>query len=463
MSFLGTLEGIGAGDPMGSFLKSNNAALDQSYNQAAGKALISMFSGQVPGAQPLGGPPVSSGMPPSVQPPTVPPMPIRPGPPYAGGGPGGPQQTAQAGPQPSLPTQGQPAAVPGALPMPPGGYPSPNWVAGAGPAGAPPGLAQGLLQQGRGQPTFAPQGGGMPPQAPQAPQAPQPGPQAPQGGPAQGPQMQPGQPQGQQAQIPPQMQQQMQQMRQQLQQLQQGVQQNQGQLNWQDLVQGVVKANPGASPMVIAGAVQKLLPLMNANSLQQWRQIQGQLRQDQFGEKVTHDQAIEDIANRNADLRSAGVGIAQQNADTRAAAQADTAGHRRVQEDQGQQRIEIAKSREGRLTIQGQIRNDQRFKDFEFKKQQAEQKAARAKTNDERAAALKEWMAALQAQKAYMNTIVNSDKMAAGTDKTRLLKANEDWIQQERRDMQRKQEGSFSNKFTPAESMPPAMPPPQGQ
>jgi hypothetical protein len=435
MSFLGTLEGIGAGDPMGSFLRSNNAALDQSYNQAAGKALISMFSGQVPGAQPMQGP--QGAMPPQGGPPQ--------GPQSGGMPPGGPQMAG-----------GAPAAVPGAQPMPPAATQSMPFQGGPGsgsltgpnppPAGtgtftgpqmrSPQGQQQPQMQQALQQQQqlkaqlqqLQAQRGG-PPQGPQGPQG---------GGP------QPGQPQGQQAQIPPQLQQQMQQMRQQLQQLSQGVQQAQGRLDWKQLVQQVVQANPGASPMVVAGAVQKLIPLMNASSLQDWRDIQGRLRQDQFGEKVVHDQAIEITA--------------QQNADTRAAGQVDTARHRGVAEEQANQRIQIARDNLGRLTVQGQIRNDQRFKDFEWRKQQAEQKAARAKNNDDRTQALQEWKKLLDDQKTYMNTIINADKMVNNKEeKNFLLKQNEDWYNQQRRDMSRKVQGSFSDKFTPAETMPPSM------
>jgi hypothetical protein len=432
MSFLGALEGIGAGDPMGSFLKSNTIALDQSANQAAGKALISMFSGQVPGAQSLGGPPVSSGMPPSIQPPTVPPMP-----------PGGPQPYAQAGPPQSMvpgaqampPTPTLPGAPQGAQGSgPPAGpnNPPPGTGTFMGPQGSQPNpqlveqmqkraLLQAKLQQLQGQ-----QGGGGMPQAPQA------GPQAsqrPQSGPVQGPQMQ--QP-PQQAQIPPQ-----------LQQLAQGVQQAQGQLTWQALVQGVVKANPGASPQVIAGAVQKLIPLMQADSLQQWRQIQAQLGAGRLNESIVHHEVTEPIAQQNADTRSAG--------------QEDTAAHRREMEQQGRDKIGIARNREGRLTVQGEIRNDQRFKEYELKKQIAAQKAAQAKTNSDRAAALHEWRKALDEQKAYMNTIINSDKMGAGPEKNRLLNQNDEWHTQQVRDMRRNTEGTMENRFQPAESMPPAI------
>jgi hypothetical protein len=439
MSFLGTLEGIGAGDPMGSFLRSNTVALDQSANQAAGKALISMFSGQVPGAQSLGGPPVSSGMPPSIQPPTVPPMP-----------PGGPQPYAQAGPPQSM--------VPGAQAMPPTptlpGAPQGQQGAGppAGPGNPPPGtgtfmgpqgsqpnpqlveqmqkraLLQAKLQQLQGK-----QGGGGMPQAPQpGPQAPQ----RPQSGPVQGPQMQPP---GGQAQIPPQ-----------LQQLAQGVQQAQGQLTWQALVQGVVKANPGASPQVIAGAVQKLIPLMQADSLQQWRQIQAQLGAGRLGESMyQHDQ-------QNA-FRQEQLGISQQNADTRGAAQQDTAEHRRETESQGQQHIEIAKGREERLSRNSLLKNDREYQKLELQKQTLEDRIKRENNKEKRAALIDQWRKTLEIQRTHANTVINSDKMLDDKKRKELLEDNDDWRKKQIRAMRRDIEGTMENRFQPAESMPPAI------
>ncbi len=56
---------------------------------------------------------------------------------------------------------------------------------------------------------------------------------------------------------------------------QQGGQQG-GPLTWQTIIQAVQRANPGAPPDVLFGAVNKMLPLMNAQSLMEWRQIQAQ-------------------------------------------------------------------------------------------------------------------------------------------------------------------------------------------
>jgi hypothetical protein len=49
-------------------------------------------------------------------------------------------------------------------------------------------------------------------------------------------------------------------------------------LTWEDLAKRIVRANPGASPEVIASAVTKALPLMNAESAQQWKYIQMELQ-----------------------------------------------------------------------------------------------------------------------------------------------------------------------------------------
>lgn len=51
------------------------------------------------------------------------------------------------------------------------------------------------------------------------------------------------------------------------------------QLGWQQIVQSVVRANPGVKdPRVIAAAVDKFIPLMNSQSLAQWREMQSTFR-----------------------------------------------------------------------------------------------------------------------------------------------------------------------------------------
>lgn len=424
MSILGTLEGIGAGDPIGSFMKSNQAAIDQAGNAAAGKALIQLFNPQVPGAQPMSGPP-PTGMPP-----------------------GGPQPSAQAGPPQS--------AVPGAQQMPPTptmpGSPQGPQGAGPppGPSNPPPGAASAYpnsFSQGQPNPQLVQAmqqrallqaqlqrmqqqrgGGGMP-------QAPQPGPGGQIGAP-QGPMS----PQGQQPQIPPQ-----------FQAVARGVQQNQGQLTWQTLVQGVVKANPGASPEVIASAVTKLLPLMNADSLQQWRQIQAQLGAGRLQETVTHhgvqEGEAEDRLRALEDWRQAQGGRADKRIEQTDVRQTETERSHRAHET-------LATTREGRLDRQGQARIDQRYQQLDNERQRLEQAVKKAQTTK----SYQDWRAALDAQRQHMRTAIAADQMNDAKAKKKLLDENEAWYNQQIREMRKDEPGSFSNKFTPAETMTPAQP-----
>jgi hypothetical protein len=489
MSILGTLEGIGAGDPWGAAQKSNITALDQAGSQAAGKALIALFNPQVPGAQPMGGPPVSAGMPPSVRPPTAPPLP-----------PSGPQPYAQAGPSQAAVPGAQPMPSPVAAPQgPPGGGPAP----GLGGPGQQPNPQSGDLQRAlqqnaqllrQRQQLQQLQGGGTQgatpvqttPQLPsQGTQSPSPSPQvSPQPAPAPtSPPRMPGPPPGlgsgpspgmgggaPMGQSPgmgggP------------MQQVAQGIQRSQGQLDWRTLVQAVVKSNPGATPEVIAGAVNKLLPLMQADSLQQWRQIQAQLgvgRLYQGQERIEetgryHDESIAarerglDISQQRADTGAAGQaetarhhgvaeGISQQRADTGAAGQEDTARHRRVTEEQGERRLTLATTREGRLDRQGQARIDQRYQQLDNERQRLQVLFQKTKNGEDG----RKWREALDAQRQHMRTKIAADPMAAGPEKQKLLDENEAWYNQQIREMRRDQPGSFSNKFTPAETMTPA-------
>jgi hypothetical protein len=185
---------------------------------------------------------------------------------YGGQSPGG----APSG-TPPMPG-GSPMAGPGAMGPQMGGMPQPQMrppMAGGQPGmppGGPPGMSPG------GSP---PQMGGQPPQMGGAPPggAPQPGGQ-PQG------QGQPGQPQMGMMQLP-------------------------------DLVQGIMRAKPGIKGAQLAAAVNAALPLMNAQGLMQWRQLQAGFKGQQVANQTANTQ--DQITNRDA-----GTGIKQQNADTNA-------------------------------------------------------------------------------------------------------------------------------------------------
>lgn len=88
----------------------------------------------------------------------------------------------------------------------------------------------------------------------------------------------------------------------------------QGTLNLHSVMGAVIKANPGASPQVIAAAVAKALPLMTAQSQMDYKQLMTQLAGGKLQETATHNAATEtntanrieaqkDIAGANIDSR----------------------------------------------------------------------------------------------------------------------------------------------------------------
>ena len=211
---------------------------------------------------------------------------------------------------------GQPPMGPlgGAPPMPPGQPPAP-----------PPQMP---MQQGQPQPMpqarppMPVQPGGAPPP---------PMPQQSMGGPPAGPSQMPGggQPGGQP-----------------------GMQQRPA-LDWRVVFQKVQEANPGAPPQVLAAAVDKFLPLMNAQSQQEWRMVglqlkemqlqQGQERINQGQERV--NQGEERIRGAEANL-----GERQREFDIREKRLESSAA---VRQDQGWQRLEIQKQQLERQITEG--------------------------------------------------------------------------------------------------------------
>lgn len=92
------------------------------------------------------------------------------------------------------------------------------------------------------------------------------------------------------------------------------------QLDFPSLVKAIVQANPGIKPEVLGQAMEKLTPFMNAQALQQYRQTMTQL-------------APERMRMQEQDLQS-------------------KIQDRGVRQDQGQERIDVSKERETRLSGQ---------------------------------------------------------------------------------------------------------------
>lgn len=194
-------------------------------------------------------------------------------------------------------------------------------------------LSQNPGNVGMGQPPGAPPMGGMPPQMP--PQSiggggqntigsPPMGVPAPQGGPAgMPPNAMGGPPMAPQPQMPPpgatprgvgmspapgpppQMPQQQQMPPQPPQPVEYGQQQQPSpQLDWRQIIQKVQQANPGAPPQVIAGAVNKFVPLMNAASAQEWRMVSEQLRFQQQQNQLDIAGLRAGVTERGQDIRA---------------------------------------------------------------------------------------------------------------------------------------------------------------
>jgi hypothetical protein len=91
----------------------------------------------------------------------------------------------------------------------------------------------------------------------------------------------------------------------------------QGPLSWQQVIQAVQRGNPGAPPNVLMSAVNRALPIMTADSQQQWRIMQEQIRML----AVTQKPQIVETQQAGANQRAAG---AQAGANYRAGVAADT-------------------------------------------------------------------------------------------------------------------------------------------
>jgi hypothetical protein len=71
-----------------------------------------------------------------------------------------------------------------------------------------------------------------------------------------------------------------------------------GSLQLPDLVQGIMRAKPGIKGAQLAAAVNAALPLMNAQGLSQWRQLQGQLGVGRLANQTAN--TGDEITNRDA-------------------------------------------------------------------------------------------------------------------------------------------------------------------
>ena len=74
-----------------------------------------------------------------------------------------------------------------------------------------------------------------------------------------------------------------------------------GQLTLDNVVQRIKSANPNISPRDLMGAVGKILPVMNAQSQMQYKQIMEQLAPKRFDEISRHNRATEGLGEKRAE------------------------------------------------------------------------------------------------------------------------------------------------------------------
>jgi hypothetical protein len=260
-----------------------------------------------------------------------------------------------------LPQGGPPPGMPPGQPSQPMMQPSPGGgPAGPGPGGMPPRPGGGMPPGG------PPQIGGAPPPQMQ-PQVPPPGAGGPPPG-IGGPGMQ--QPGGKQ-------------------------------LDWRQLVQAVQQANPDIKPDVLAEAVNQFLPMMNAQSQQEWRMVSLQIREQALQQREQQFMLAERGKTDRAEL----------SADTREhVAETGAASREKVAGEKGDRQDRQFQQREARLQESLKLREDTTYQRLAQQKQAAEE---RVKTSNGRQG-LAELKAAIDAQDKHVRTKI----MAASANNT---------------------------------------------
>jgi hypothetical protein len=178
-----------------------------------------------------------------------------------------------------------------------------------------------------------------------------------------------------------------------------------GSFDWKAIAQKVVQANPGVPPAAIAKAVDRFIPLMNAESQQEWRQLRLMMQQQMLQER-----------GREFDTRS---GI-QREAET---------GRKERFEQSEQRRTEQFKQREERLRDSAQFRNDATMQRLQLQEQALRQRAQQSKDRND----IVRWRAAVDAQHKRAMEIIQSNALGSNlkpADKKKLLDEEDQFYRQ---------------------------------
>ena len=162
-------------------------------------------------------------------------------------------------------------------------------------------------------------------------------------------------------------------------------------LDWRTIIQQVVKANPDVKdPRVLAAAVDKFMPIMNSQSLMEWRQLTAGIRGFQAENQAANTQS--NIQHRGTMEAQAGQRIS------------DAEAAQRWRQEHGDTMAGIAGQRENRLAGSAKVREDQQFQRLELQRKALETRI----TQGNQRQLLGQWRAILDAQHKRAQEIIQS-------------------------------------------------------
>lgn len=182
-------------------------------------------------------------------------------------------------------------------------------------------------------------------------------------------------------------------------------------MDWRQIVAAVQQANPNLPPDVLAEAVNQFLPMMNANSQQEWRMISLQLREqalqqrEQQFELADATRRSEGAANRGSREK-----VAEENIE----------GRREVASARLEQQQKQFETREARLQESLKLREDSTWARLEQQKQAAQQRVEASQGRQ----GLAEWRAAIKAQDKHVRTKImaaSANNLMKPEEKKKLL------------------------------------------
>ncbi len=205
-----------------------------------------------------------------------------------------------------------------------------------------------------------------------------------------------------------------------------GQQQQGGHLDWRTIMMAIHRANPGAPPELMFKAVNKLVPMMNSQSMMEWRQLQAQTGQQRVGVQARGQDIAAGVKERGQDIAA---DTAKRGQDVRA----QTA----EKAQQGtQDRFNI---REARITAHQMVTADQGWQKLDQQRKQAAQKQN-----------ITQWRAVLDAQHKRAQEIIGAwsqqNTMPPETRK-QLLKDADEAYNTAIKDMGKGDKGSFDQRF----------------